>query len=408
VSARLVALQPLRLPNFARFWVAQALSRFGDPITLIALASVTYQITGSALATALAVLVNMLPAAVFGLAAGAVTDAFGHRRSMIACDLIRAGLIAAIPALLVVGAPLWTAFVLVVGAGICGAVFMPARVAIVPLLLEDQELSSANSLVYGTDRTVEILGAVAGGILVALLHENAFYVDALTFLVSGLIISRVHVPEGFSRRIAWDTVFAGATAGLQFIWRSAILRANTVFSLLAQLSVALFNSLLPVLIFRRFSGGDHQLGATQFGLAEATLALGAVGAALLLPPYLQRASKGRLLIVGFGTVGLLEILVGMSSSFAMLLVVVGLMGVLNVVYFVPNLTLSQEVTPRELHGRVFGARYALLAITWLPLVLAGGTLADAIDPGLLIGIGGVVTLITALGGIFFRSIRDVP
>ena len=131
----MVVLQPLRLPNFALFWTGQALSKLGDPITLIALATISYKLTGSALFTALAVLVTLLPSAIFGFAAGAISDAVGHRRTMVACDVARAALVASIPLLLIAGAPLWTVFVMAFAAGTFAAVFNPARVAIVPRLI---------------------------------------------------------------------------------------------------------------------------------------------------------------------------------------------------------------------------------------------------------------------------------
>ena len=73
-----------------------------------------------------------------------------------------------------------------------------------------------------------------------------------------------------------------------------------------------------------------------------------------------------------------------------------LMGVANVIFVVPNITISQEVTPPQLRARVFGARIALLNLTWLPIILVSGALADRIDSGILIGIAGAVTLGTAL------------
>src|SRR5207248_2897586 len=80
--------------------------RFGDPITLIALATVTYKTTNSALFTALAVVIASVPTAVFGFFAGAIGDALGARRAMVMSDIGRAVLIAAIPQFLEGGAPL--------------------------------------------------------------------------------------------------------------------------------------------------------------------------------------------------------------------------------------------------------------------------------------------------------------
>ncbi len=73
----------LRSPNFGLFWLAQTISRFGDPITLIALAAASFRLTGSAFYTSLAVVVATVPQATFGFFGGAIADALGHRRAMV-------------------------------------------------------------------------------------------------------------------------------------------------------------------------------------------------------------------------------------------------------------------------------------------------------------------------------------
>ena len=176
-------------PNsFPLYWLAQATSKFGDPITLIALAALAYRVTGSALVTTLAVMVATVPQATIGFFGGAIADAVGLRRSMIWCDFLRAFLIAMIPIALALGFPLAVIFGLALGAALCASVFNPARIAIMPSIVPPQRLAASNSLVYASDRVVEILGAVVGGLLVASIGDAAFYVDALTFALSGALL----------------------------------------------------------------------------------------------------------------------------------------------------------------------------------------------------------------------------
>ena len=74
-----------------------------------------------------------------------------------------------------------------------------------PALLSRERLTSGNSLVFASDRAVEIGGALAGGVLVATVGENAFYVDALTFGLSALLLSRVVVEEP-TGTVSWSSV----------------------------------------------------------------------------------------------------------------------------------------------------------------------------------------------------------
>jgi MFS family permease len=396
----------LRSRGFAALWFAQAASRFGDPVTLIALAYVGYVQTRSALITALAVVIATVPNALFGVFGGAIADAVGHRRAMVACDFARVVLVGTIPVVLVLGLPLAVVYVLAFAAGMCGAIFNPARLALVPRIVNPRDLPAANSLTYLTDRTVEVLGAAAAGLLVASIGDRAFYVDAVSFLASGVFLLRLHVDEE-ARPLAVRSVGRETVQGLRFLWRHAILRANTLLSLACQLSIPVVSSLAPSLIFWKFAGGNAELGASLFGVAEAAIAVGAVAGGVYLGPRLSRLPKGRLILAGFATYGLVLIALALAPTFEFALLLFVLGGVANVVFYVPNVTLSQEVTPPELRARVFGARIALLNLSWLPVIVLSGALADAVSIPLLIGVAGLVTIAGALVGAFIPIVRDV-
>ena len=76
--------------------------------------------------------------------------------------------------------------------------------------------------------------------------------------------------------------------------------------------------------------------------------------------------------------------------------------------FIPNVTIAQEITPPTYRARVFGARIALLNLTWLPVIFVSGALGDVIGVTPLIAIAGAVTLVTAIAGAFIPAVRDVP
>jgi MFS transporter, NRE family, putaive nickel resistance protein len=401
-----VVFGALRYPSFAALWLAQVASRFGDPITLIGLAYVSYVQTRSALITALAVVIATVPNALFGVFGGAIADAVGHRRSMIACDFARVLLVGAVPIVLALQLPLLVVYILVFGAAVCAAIFNPARLAIVPRIVDLRQLPAANSLIYSTDRIVEVLGAVAAGLLVASIGDRAFYVDALSFLVSGLLLWRIRLEEN-ARPLAAGSLVRDALEGVQFLWGHAVLRANTLLSLACQVSIPVVSSLAPSLIFRRFAEGNAELGASQFGAAEAAIAVGAVFGGVYLAPRLARLPKGRLIIGGFATYGLVLIALAFAPTFELALLLFVLGGVANVIFYVPNITLSQELAPPDLRARVFGTRIALLNLTWLPVIVLSGALADAVSVPLLIAIAGAVTLGSALIGAFVPILRDV-
>ena len=397
----------VRSANFAFFWLAQVISRFGDPITVIALAFVTYRETQSALLTAVAVGVATIPNALFGFFGGAIADALGPRRAMFWCDVVRAVIVGSIPVLLAFHAPLIFIFALAFLAGCAGAVFGPARGALVPALLTREKLASGNSLVYASDRAVEIGGALAGGALIVALGDGAFYADAITFGLSAVLLARVAVRET-PQSLTWSRIWWDAREGFQFLQRSTVLWSNTLFSLAAQFANPVVNTLTPVFLIRRFAGNDPVAGAVLYAGSEAAIALGAVLGSAILPRYITRIPKGKAVIFGFATTGLVVILIANAPSFTVAAVLFAILGFTNVLFYVPTVTILQEGTPLELTARVFGARIAITNLSWLPIIFLGGVIGDAIGVDLFLAIAGLVTLATALVAAFLPVIRDVP
>ena len=397
----------VRSANFAFFWLAQVISRFGDPITLVALTFVTYRATQSALLTAIAVGVATIPNALFGFFGGAIADALGPRRAMFWCDVVRAVLVGSIPVLLAFHAPLFFIFLLAFLAGCAGAIFGPARGALVPALLTREKLASGNSLVYASDRAVEIGGALAGGALVVAVGDGAFYVDALTFALSSVLLARIAVRER-THELTWSRIWHDARDGFLFLRRSAVLWSNTVFSLVAQFANPVINTLTPVFLVRRFAGNDPVAGAVLYAGSEAAIAVGAVLGSALLPRYVSRVPKGRAVLFGFAATGVVTVLVALAPTYPIAVVLFAVLGFTNVLFYVPTVTILQEGTPQEMTARVFGARIALTNLSWLPIIFLGGVIGDAVGVDVFLAFAGLVTLSTALVASFMPVIRDVP
>ncbi|TMG33794.1 MAG: MFS transporter [Chloroflexi bacterium] len=394
--------QPLRRRGFALLWTSQVVSGFGDRITLIGLAYLSWVVTGSTLVTALAVVVSTVPHAIFGLFAGSFADAYGRRRAMVVCDVGRAIVVAALPAAFWLGLPLGVMYALVFAATSFSAVFNPARLALTPDLLEHDELGRGNALLIASDRVVDVAGSLLAGVLVQAVTVLAFYVDAASFLLSAFLLMQIGMSREPRSTLSAAAIWKDARDGLRVIRNVSALWTNTVFSLIAQLSIPVFNSLMPVLIFKAFGG------ATEYGIAEGAFALGAVAAGLLLPAAFQSMHKGRLVVLGFAAFGLVLLVIARANDFATLVLLLVIAGVANMLSFIPNVTIAQEITPPTYRARVFGARIALLNLTWLPVIFVSGALGDVIGVTPLIAIAGAVTLVTAIAGAFIPAVRDVP
>lgn len=388
--------------NFGSLWLGQAVSGFGDRITLIALAFLTWQLTQSSLFTALAVLITTVPHAIFGFFAGPIADALGPRRTMIAADLVRAVVIGAIPIAMALQLPLGVAYGFALVATLCASLFNPSRLALVPSLVTRKQLGAGNSLIFTSDKTVEIVGYAAAGVLVERIGVLAFYVDAATFLFSALMLRRIALPAELRRGITFAEVLRDAGTGLHVIRTSAVLFWNTVVSLVAQMSVAVTLALAPVFVFRELRGGPDAYGAS-----EAAIAVGAAIFAPAMPALMTMVRKGRLVVAGFAAYGLILVALSLSPTIWTAIIFFALGGMANIVFLIANVTISQEHTPPELRARVFSTRFALLNLTWLPVMAVSGALGDVVGAGTLIGIAGLLTLATAAVAAFLPAVRDV-
>jgi MFS family permease len=145
----------------------------------------------------------------------------------------------------------------------------------------------------------------------------------------------------------------------------------------------------------------------EYGISEAAIAAGAVLGSVVLPRYAARFRKGHLLVLGFAATGTLVFLIALSYSFVATVILFAILGVANVAFYVPTVTILQERTAPETRARVFGARIALTNLSWLPLIFVGGALADVFGPALLIATAGLITLAAAFVGSRVRAVFDV-
>src|SRR5205085_2479735 len=180
--------------SFSALWTGQLISALGDRIHQVALAYVVYDATNSAVAVGAVFLVASLPNLLFGPLAGALVDRWDHREVMIVSDLLRAGIVLLIPIAAVTNLAL--AYPLVFLVTTVSIFFRPAKVAIMPRIVAEEELLSANSALWVGETFADIVGYVIAGLFVALLGSQlplAFWVDSVTYIASAVLIASIAV-----------------------------------------------------------------------------------------------------------------------------------------------------------------------------------------------------------------------
>jgi len=180
----------LKNRDFFLLWTGQIISQLGDRLSQMALIGLVYQrAPGSAMGIAKILSFTIIPVFLIGPLAGAYVDRWDRRRTMYACDFLRAVLVVLIPLFLLRGDRFLWIYLIIFLAFSIGRFFVPAKLSIVPELVDKKYLVTANSLINTTGMIAAVLGFGISGLIVELLGaKGGFYLDAVSFLVSGLCI----------------------------------------------------------------------------------------------------------------------------------------------------------------------------------------------------------------------------
>jgi CRP-like cAMP-binding protein/sugar phosphate permease len=395
VTAAALPVQPspfaiLRNGRFLRLWTAQLVSTIGDALTSLAAGIIVYQETGSALSVGLMLMATAVPALIFGLIAGVVVDRYNRKRIMIAADLMRAGLVFTIP-FLVPNSVVWL-YVIVMLSSSVTQFFTPANDSILPEIASEEELGAANSIMAIAQFGSTAVGFALAGLLATFNSiEVVFWIDAVTFLFSALMIGLVNVaPLVVTELTTVRDMIRNLTFGAKFIVRTPILRSLNLVQIPVLMSFGLQNVLLlPFAIIA--------LKATTFeyGLQEGLTSVGFVIGSLAMARLSDRLREGQWVVLSFLGMGLFGLAYALQTSVWVAIALISVSGALNAPSFVAARLIRQRNTPREMRGRVFSTSSVIGTVVFLVgMGLAG--LADVIDVRVMFVAGSLVVIVAAL------------
>ncbi len=404
--------------SFSALWTGQLISAFGDRIHQIALVFVFLDATHSYVAVAAMFLVATLPNLLFGPIAGGLVDRWDHREVMIVSDLLRAGLVLLIPLAAVTNLTL--AYPIVFLVTTVSIFFRPAKGAILPRIVAPDDLVPANSALWVGETFADIVGYAVAGIFVALLHDQlpvAFWVDAVTYLASAVLISAIAVSP-LTRAAAAVAADAGRGAlgslrrfwgelreGWGFLRRETVLLANIAQAVVGQFTLGILLGVVPfyaadVLVRAPFSATE------AYGFLEAAIGAGNFIGGFVIGIIGARLALGRMVIFGYVLTGACIALMGLTNSLPL---AIGLSfggGVGNLAFVIPSQTLMQRRTPQELLGRVLGLRFSVVFGSMTFALAVGGLLGQQFGAPIAIAVSGLVTVAAGVAGLFVPAVRD--
>ncbi len=363
-SYRPVGYVALLLQNrgFRQLWLGQVVSQMGDWFNTIALYTIILNLTGSGRDIGLLLVARFVPSFIFGSLSGVVADRFSRRSIMILSDLLRA--VVVLGFLFVRRADqLWLIYVLTVMQLGLSTFFEPAKTAVIPSIVSDHELVSANAISSVTWSIMLTLGAAIGGVITGWFGTNvAFVLDALTFLLSAILIAQVRFPRRPQREKRKLTL--GRALGISETLEGARYvkdRPRVLALLLVKPAWGLGGGILTLLaVFgeRIFPVGNS--AATGIGVLFAARGIGTAVGPIVARRLSGEGAKGMQATIGIAFLigGVFYIAFGSTKSFLIALLVLGLAHTGGSILWVFSTVLLQRGVEDSFRGRVFAAELA--------------------------------------------------
>lgn len=399
VNGRSPRFAPLSNPNFRLLLIGQTTSSLGGAMVPIALSFAILGDGGTALDIGLVFGTVAVAELVLFLVAGVAAARYSRRMVMVVADIVRGASQLALAALFIAGsAPIVAVCACAAVQGVAGSFFMPAETALLPAVVEPQELHQANGISQIASSAAGVLGPAVAGVLVVTIGGGwAIGINGVSYLINAALLSRIRARES-------EPVHS-ATAGML----SQIREGWTAFVAIDwYLTIACAWSVLQVFLGVYFAVGPvvakHYLGGP--GAWAAILTVGGIGsavggAAILRVEPRRPLMTAMLVLIPFCVMPLAGALTLPVPVLCALSAVASLGALLTLTLFD---TVVQRVVAPEVLGRVFAIDLSLSQIG-LPIGLfLGGILEPVLGARTVLGAAGVggtamCVLIAGLGPI---------
>lgn len=265
--------------NFLLVASSQFVSDLGNWFYTIAISATVYALTKSALALSMVLVTSLIPAAIFSIVGGGISDKYNAKKLMIFTDLFRS--ISVLLTLFVNSADtVYIVFLVSMINSICGATFTTSRYVILQKLLSKDSLNKSFSKLRILYEITVILGSALGGIVLGFLgFKYVIYFDSLTFILSLLLILGVNYKGSVIEKKVEDKIsfIKMQKEGLKYIFTNKSLTDLVIFKVFYTISGGIINILPTILAMKIFDAGNNGLG-----FAYAFIGVGSIIGAFLV------------------------------------------------------------------------------------------------------------------------------
>lgn len=396
-------LELLKNRNFLLLWLGQAISSVGDWIIIVPLIQVVSHFSAqSSLAVGVLIMFKILPALLFGSIVGVFADRLSRKKTMVFCDLARAGLVLSLPFI----RSLSQIYLVVFLMETLSLLFLPAKDASIPNLVGRKQIVKANSLSYITTQVMTIVGLLLGSTVVLIISKIVkiippaitdlaiqapilkyfipqlagphivFIVDSLSFFTSAALIALIVLPMsvGKIRRINYAQIKDDLLDGLRFMGEHSQIR-----TMLITVSIAVLGGATIATVGVSYCVDVLKVGNEAYGFLLAGLAIGMLLGGFLTPFISRYVPKQVLFSLSFVVFGAGLLFFVFLPFFETAIIVSVIAGLAEGVVFVLGYSYLHETVVDKMRGRVFAVLESLLRVSLLVSLALSGGVADAID-----------------------------
>lgn len=366
-----------QLRPYLLLWSTQALSALGSGMTSYALVLWLYLKNGSALETALLSVCSYAPYVIMSIFAGALSDRWNKKLTMLVCDLLAAVSTVAVFVLIKADAlSAWHLYILNALNGLMNTIQQPANEVAATILIPKEYYQKTSGLRSFSQSLNSILTPILATALFAFGGiDTVIAVDLVTFAIAfAVLLLLIKIPEDMGSKQTQEGLLDSARQGLAWLKKNPLILTLILYLASINLVASVYDAALPAMILSKPNGGETVLGIVNTAVGVATL-VGSVIVAFLPTP------KNRVRVIS------LTLLISMSSENFLLAFgktpavwcIGAVLGWLVIPLMNANLdVIYRSSIPLDIQGRVYSCRNTLQFFT-IPIgFLLGGLLVDKV------------------------------
>ncbi len=367
---------------------------------------------GSTLQIAKILSFTIIPVFLIGPLAGVYVDRWNRRRTMYACDFMRSLLVLAIPLFLFYSKNLAPIYLIIFITFSIGRFFVPAKLSIIPDLVNNEELLVANSLINTSGMIAAVLGFGISGVLVDKLGaKSGFYLNSLTFLISAAFIFLIS--KKFAASVSFEevgkeivevirkSVFQEIKEGIFYFIRKKDIRftAGIIFALWSALG-----SVYVVIIV--FVQKTLHSATKDLGLLVMFLGIGLFLGSIVYGKFGQRISHYKIIFVSLVLSGIMLDIFALAiyyyPNFILAALLALSLGLIIAPIMIASNTIIHNVSDNEMLGKIFSSLEIIMHFGFLLFMFISSILAERFSHLLILVVVGALLSLLGLASLFLN------